>query len=137
MTTRSSRRLPTHSRAPARAFSTPTSTRDHNRAVVTLVGDERALEDGLVAGIDEARRRIDLRRHVGVHPRVGAADVVPVVPLDRGDVAAAVAVARSVARRVGEELRLPVFLYGVLADGRRPAFFGAVAPRCCRPRRRR
>lgn len=101
---------------------------DHNRAVVTLVGDERELEDGLVAGVDEARRLIDLRSHVGVHPRVGAADVVPVVPLDRGDVTAAVGVALLVARRVGEELELPVFLYGALAGGRRPAFYRRGGP---------
>jgi glutamate formiminotransferase len=101
---------------------------DHNRAVVTLVGEERPLEDGLVAGIDEARRLIDLRRHMGVHPRVGAADVVPVVPLDHGDVPAAVAVARTVARRVGKELGLPVFLYGLLADDRRPAFYRRGGP---------
>jgi glutamate formiminotransferase/glutamate formiminotransferase/formiminotetrahydrofolate cyclodeaminase len=96
---------------------------DHHRSVVTLVGDERALEDGLVAGIDEARRRIDLREHRGVHPRVGAADVVPVVPLVPEDLPRAVAVARAVARRVGEELGLPVFLYGEVGEGRRPAFY--------------
>jgi glutamate formiminotransferase len=96
---------------------------DHHRSVVTLIGDERALERGLVSGIDEARRRIDLRRHTGVHPRVGAADVVPVVPLERDDLARAVAVARTVGGSVGEELGLPVFLYGALADGRRPAFY--------------
>ncbi|HEY1316161.1 MAG TPA: glutamate formimidoyltransferase [Gaiella sp.] len=96
---------------------------DHHRSVVTLVGEEQALEDGLVAGIDEARRRIDLRRHSGVHPRVGAADVVPVVPLVPDDLARALSVARAVARRTGEELGLPVFLYGELGEGRRPAFF--------------
>jgi glutamate formiminotransferase / 5-formyltetrahydrofolate cyclo-ligase len=96
---------------------------DHHRSVVTLVGDERALEDGLVAGIHEARRRIDLRVHEGAHPRVGAADVVPVVPLVPTDLARAVAVAHAVARRVGDELRLPVFLYGEVGGGRRPAFF--------------
>jgi glutamate formiminotransferase/glutamate formiminotransferase/formiminotetrahydrofolate cyclodeaminase len=96
---------------------------DHHRSVVTLAGDEQALEDGLVAGIDAARRRIDLRRHSGVHPRVGAADVVPVVPLVREDLGRAVSVARAVARRVGEELGLPVFLYGEVGEGRRPAFF--------------
>ena len=101
---------------------------DHHRSVVTLIGDERALERGLVAGIDEARRRIDLRRHTGVHPRVGAADVVPVVPLERDDLERAVAVARVVGRRVGEELGLPVFLYGALADGRRPAFYRRGGP---------
>jgi glutamate formiminotransferase len=101
---------------------------DHNRAVVTLVGDDRAVEEGLVAGIDEARRRTDLRAHAGVHPRVGAADVVPVVPLVPGDVGRAVAVASTVGARVGEELRLPVFLYGVIGDGRRPAFFRRGGP---------
>jgi glutamate formiminotransferase / 5-formyltetrahydrofolate cyclo-ligase len=96
---------------------------DHHRSVVTLVGDERALEDGLVAGIDEARRRIDLRGHRGVHPRVGAADVVPVVPLAPEDLGRAASVARTVARRVGEELGLPVFLYGDVGAGRQPAFY--------------
>ena len=62
---------------------------DHHRSVITLVGDERALENGLVAGIDEARRRIDLRLHAGAHPRVGSADVVPVVPLTADGRAAA------------------------------------------------
>ncbi len=96
---------------------------DHHRSVISLVGDAAELEDGLVAGIDEARRRIDLRRHSGVHPRVGAADVVPVVPLSSGQLPGAASVARAVARRVGEEVGLPVFLYGAIGDGRRPVFF--------------
>lgn len=101
---------------------------DHNRAVITLVGDDEALTDGLVAGIGEARARIDLRAHEGVHPRVGAADVVPVVPLASGDLGRAAAVARAVGARVGEELRIPVFLYGEIAEGRRPAFFRRGGP---------
>lgn len=101
---------------------------DHNRAVITLVGDETALEDGLVSGIDEARRRIDLRMHQGVHPRVGAADVVPVVPLAPGEVCRAVDVARAVGARVGKDLGLPVFLYGEVGGGRRPAFFRRGGP---------
>ncbi|MCZ7587633.1 MAG: hypothetical protein M5U27_01960 [Gaiella sp.] len=96
---------------------------DHHRAVVTIVGDERALGDGLVAGIDAARRSIDLRRHDGVHPRVGAADVVPLVPLAAGDQGRAAELAHAVGARVGSELGLPVFLYGEIRDGRRPAFF--------------
>lgn len=96
---------------------------DHHRAVITLVGDERPLEDGLVAGVDAARRLIDLRRHDGIHPRVGAADVVPVVPLEADDAARAADVALTVAERVGRELGLPVFLYGEIGGGRRPAFF--------------
>jgi glutamate formiminotransferase len=101
---------------------------DHHRAVVTLVGADRALEDGLVGGIAEAREQIDLRRHDGVHPRVGAADVVPVVPLGEADVSRATSVARAVARRVGEELGLPVFLYGMIGEGRRPAFLRRGGP---------
>ena len=96
---------------------------DHNRAVITLLGDEHALEEGLVAGILEAARRIDLRRHEGVHPRVGAADVVPVVPLAQVDRPRAVSLAEGVARRVGSELGLPVFLYGAVGAGHRPSFF--------------
>jgi glutamate formiminotransferase len=101
---------------------------DHHRAVVTLVGDDRALERGLVAGVDEARCRIDLRAHDGIHPRVGAVDVVPVVPLGAGDLSRCVAVAHEVGRRIGEEVGLPVFLYGVVGDGRRPAFFRRGGP---------
>jgi glutamate formiminotransferase len=101
---------------------------DHHRAVVTLVGDDDALADGLVSGIAEARERIDLRRHEGVHPRIGAADVVPVVPLGREDGPRAATVAHRVGRRVGEELGLPVFLYGVIGEGRRPAFFRRGGP---------
>ena len=101
---------------------------DHNRAVITLVGDDRGVEEGLVAGIDEARRRIDLQTHEGVHPRVGAADVVPVVPLAPADLGRAVDVALAVGSRVGDELGLPVFLYGEVSDGRRPAFFRRGGP---------
>lgn len=101
---------------------------DHHRSVFTLLGDDRAVEDGLLAGVAEAARRIDLRRHDGVHPRVGATDVVPIVPLARGDVGRAETVARAVARRIGVELDLPVFLYGTLGDGRRPAFYRRGGP---------
>ncbi len=101
---------------------------DHHRSVFTLIGDDRDLQDGLVAGVAAARAAIDLQRHDGVHPRVGAADVVPVVPLRREDAAAAEAVARAVARRLGDELGATVFLYGALADGRRPAFYRRGGP---------
>ena len=109
-------------RAGARALDTHVDG-SHHRAVITLIGEDEALERGLVAGIDEARRRIDLRRHDGVHPRVGAADVVPVVPLVAADLDRAAKVARRVGASVGEELGIPVFLYGEVAGGRRPAFF--------------
>src|SRR5919201_639005 len=96
---------------------------DHNRSVFTLVGSEEELTDCLLAGITCARERIDLRRHEGAHPRVGAADVVPIVPLVPEELERACAAARALARRIGEELGLPVFLYGALAPGRGPAFF--------------
>jgi glutamate formiminotransferase len=96
---------------------------DHHRSVFTLVGAESQLIDALLAGIACARERIDLRRHEGAHPRIGAADVVPIVPIHTDDAARARAAALELARRVGEELALPVFLYGELAPGRGPAFF--------------
>jgi glutamate formiminotransferase len=96
---------------------------DHNRSVFTLVGSEEELTDSLLAGIACARERIDLRRHEGAHPRIGAADVVPIVPLVPEELDRACTAARALARRIGEELGLPVFLYGALAPGRGPAFF--------------
>jgi glutamate formiminotransferase len=98
---------------------------DHNRSVFTLVADEHALVEALVAAIACARERIDLRRHEGAHPRVGAADVVPVVPVRPGDMERAKRAALALAERVGGELDLPVFVYGELAPGRGPAFFRA------------
>jgi glutamate formiminotransferase/glutamate formiminotransferase/formiminotetrahydrofolate cyclodeaminase len=96
---------------------------DHNRSVFTLVGSEEDLVESLLAGIGCAVERIDLRRHEGAHPRVGAADVVPVVPLVREELGRAAACAEMLAGRVGSELGLPVFRYGELASGRGPAFF--------------
>jgi glutamate formiminotransferase len=95
---------------------------DHNRSVFTLVGEDEAVCEALVVAVDVARGRIDLRRHEGAHPRVGAADVVPVVPLRPDDMARARACALRVAERIGKELELPVFLYGEVGGGRRPAF---------------
>ena len=99
------------------------SDEDHNRSVFTLVGDEDELVESLLAGIACAKERIDLGLHQGAHPRIGAADVVPVVPLAPDEMEGACAAARVLAERVGEELELPVFLYGELAPGRGPAFF--------------
>ena len=96
---------------------------DHHRSVFTLVGDEEPLAEALLAGIACARERIDLREHDGAHPRIGAADVVPIVPIRPEDAERARATALELARRIGEELELPVFLYGELAPGHGPAFF--------------
>jgi glutamate formiminotransferase len=104
------------------------SDADHNRSVYTLVGDEGELVGALLAAAAVARERIDLRRHDGAHPRIGAADVVPVVPIVPADMERARACAGELARRLGEELELPVFLYGELSPGRGPAFFRAGGP---------
>jgi glutamate formiminotransferase / 5-formyltetrahydrofolate cyclo-ligase len=95
---------------------------DHNRSVFTVVGDDEALVEALVGAVESAGDRIDLRRHRGAHPRIGAADVVPLVPLQPGDMERAKTAALRVAERIGA-LGLPVFLYGELAAGRGPAFF--------------
>jgi glutamate formiminotransferase len=101
---------------------------DHNRSVFTIVGGDAEIVDALLAGIACARDCIDLRRHEGVHPRIGAADIVPVVPIRPEDMERARAAAHEVARRVGGELGLPVFLYAELAAGRGPAFFRRGGP---------
>ena len=104
------------------------SDADHNRSVFTLVGSESELIDALLAGVDAARERIDLRRHEGAHPRIGAADVVPIVPIVPADMERARVTAHELARRVGEELDLPVFLYAELGAGHGPAFFRRGGP---------
>ena len=101
---------------------------DHNRSVFTLVGEEKQLEDALVAGVATAKERIDLRRHEGAHPRIGAADVVPVVPIERADLPRARRVARLVGKRLAAELGLPVFFYGELGGGNGPSFFRRGGP---------
>src|SRR5919204_32292 len=101
---------------------------DHNRSVYTLVGDADALIAALLTGITAAKTLIDLREHEGAHPRIGAADVVPIVPMRPEDTERARAAAEELARRIGGELELPVFLYGGLAPGRGPAFFRRGGP---------
>ena len=104
------------------------SDADHNRSVYTVVGSEEELVRALLEGIACARERIDLRRHEGAHPRIGAADVVPLVPIRETDAGRARTAALELARRVGKELALPVFLYADLAPGRGPAFFRRGGP---------
>jgi glutamate formiminotransferase len=101
---------------------------DHNRSVFTLVGDEAELVEALVAGIACARDCIDLRAHAGAHPRIGSADVVPIVPVVPSDMERARTTALELGRRIGEEVGLPVFLYGELAPDRGPAFYRRGGP---------
>ena len=87
------------------------SDQSHNRTVVTFVVPiERAVEAAF-AGIREARDRIDLNHHTGEHPRMGAADVVPFVPLEGTTMEDCIVLARQLGERVGRELGIPVFLY--------------------------
>jgi glutamate formiminotransferase len=101
---------------------------DHNRSVFTLVGAEPEVGAALLAGVAVAKERIDLRRHEGAHPRIGAADVVPIVPLRPEHMDRARRCALEVAGRIGSELELPVFLYAESAGGRGPAFFRRGGP---------
>ena len=101
---------------------------DHNRSVFTLVGDDTSLVEALLAGVACARERIDLRNHEGAHPRIGAADVVPIVALDPEDRERARDCALRLADRIGSELGLPVFLYGDSAPERSPAFYRRGGP---------
>jgi glutamate formiminotransferase len=114
--------------APARLLDLHTDP-DHNRSVFTLVGSGPELVETLFAGITTAVERVDLRRHEGVHPRVGAADVVPFVPLEDDAAPAAREAALALADRVADELALPVFFYAALDERRRPpAFFRRGGP---------
>jgi glutamate formiminotransferase len=106
---------------------------DHNRSVLTLAGEPDALHEGLLALYEVALREIDLNRHQGVHPRVGAVDVTPFVPLAGTSMAVAVAAAERLGAAVAERFGLAVYLYEQaarvperrrLADIRRGGFEG-------------
>ena len=105
----------------------------HNRTVITFVVPVEQAVDAAFAGIRAARERIDLNHHTGEHPRMGAADVVPFVPLEGTTMEDCIVLARSLGERVGRELEIPVFLYERaatrpdrenLADVRRGEFEG-------------
>jgi glutamate formiminotransferase / formiminotetrahydrofolate cyclodeaminase len=92
----------------------------HHRAVITFVAESYDIVDAAFAAIATARDLIDLRQHQGVHPRIGAADVVPFIPLDGTTMDQCVAAAHALSARVGRELQIPVYLYEHAA--RRPAY---------------
>ena len=89
---------------------------DHHRAVVTLAGTRERLLHALIRTVAMAAERIDLTRHAGVHPRVGAADVVPIVPLGSTSLDVCREVAHELGERIWSELQLPVFFYGYGED---------------------
>lgn len=86
--------------------------RDHHRVVITLAAERTKLIDSVMGAVGAAVEQIDMRTHEGVHPRVGAADVVPIVPLGQTTLAAARDLAREVGERIWAELRVPVHWYG-------------------------
>jgi len=88
---------------------------DHNRSVITFAGPPGAVAEAAFRGIGEAVKRIDLRRHSGVHPRIGAADVVPFVPLEGVTMRECVDIAHAAGRRVWEQLGVPVYFYEAAA----------------------
>jgi glutamate formiminotransferase/glutamate formiminotransferase/formiminotetrahydrofolate cyclodeaminase len=107
--------------------------RDHNRSVVTFAGPAEAMIEGAVRGVGRAAELIDLRRHEGVHPRVGAADVIPFVPLDDGTMLQCVDAAHLAGLEIWNRFRVPVYFYESAAkvEGRkrlervrRPGFDG-------------
>lgn len=91
---------------------------DHNRSVVTIAGQPGALAQAVLEGAREVIECVELDRHQGEHPRIGALDVAPIVYLTGDDRGAACAEALVLGDLLGAELELPVFLYGELAGGR-------------------
>lgn len=84
---------------------------DHNRTVITFVGEPQAVEEAAFQAIAEASRLIDMEQHRGAHPRLGATDVVPFVPIREITMPECVQMARRLGQRVGESLGIPVYLY--------------------------
>jgi glutamate formiminotransferase/formiminotetrahydrofolate cyclodeaminase len=109
------------------------SDASHNRSVITFIAPVDSAVDAAFAGISAAAQRIDLCQHTGEHPRIGATDVVPFIPLEGATMEDCIALARSLGERVGRELQIPVYLYERaataparenLADVRRGEFEG-------------
>ena len=88
-----------------------TSDPDHNRSVLTMVGDFESIRAGALAVLEAAIARIDLTRHSGQHPRIGAVDVVPFIPIRNATAAECVAIARAVGEEAARRFGLPVYLY--------------------------
>jgi len=87
------------------------SDADHNRSVLTLLGEAEPLTEAVYRCICKATGLIDMRTHTGEHPRIGATDVVPFIPIGESSMADAIASARHLAQRVSEELHIPVYFY--------------------------
>ncbi len=84
---------------------------DHNRMVVTLVGEPEALKTSVIEAVKIAVKKIDLNHHTGQHPRMGAVDVIPFVPVKGVTQEEAIELSKEVGKIIGEEIGIPVFLY--------------------------
>jgi len=89
---------------------------DHNRCVITLVGEREAIQEAAVRGVGKAAELIDLTKHQGAHPRMGAADVVPFIPIDGVTIEDCVAMARHVGEEIWKRFEIPVYLYEAAAS---------------------
>src|SRR5260221_3598644 len=88
---------------------------DHNRCVITLVGEREAIQEAAIRGVGKAAELIDLTQHQGAHPRMGAADVVPVIPIDGVTLEDCVAMAKHVGEEIWKRFQIPVYLYEAAA----------------------
>src|SRR6202167_3231925 len=88
---------------------------DHNRSVITLIGDRDAVQEAAIRGVGKAAEVIDLTQHQGAHPRMGAADVVPFIPIDGVTIEDCVAMARHVGAEIAKRFGIPVYLYEAAA----------------------
>ena len=88
---------------------------DHNRSVITLVGEREAIQEAAIRGVGKAAELIDLNTHKGAHPRMGAADVVPFIPIDGVTIEDCVAMARHVGGEIWKRFQIPVYLYEAAA----------------------
>src|SRR5689334_23292653 len=88
---------------------------DHNRCVITIVGEREAIQEAAIRGVGKASELIDLNQHQGAHPRMGAADVVPFIPIDGVTIEDCVAMARHVGEQIWKRYQIPVYLYEAAA----------------------
>jgi glutamate formiminotransferase len=118
---------------------------DHNRCVITLVGDREPLMEAVIRGVGRAAELIDLTRHSGAHPRIGATDVLPFIPLEGATLEDCVQMARQVGEEIWRRFRIPVYLYEAAAtvperqnleNIRRGQFEGLRSEIACNPARR-
>src|SRR5213079_3321681 len=88
---------------------------DHNRSVITLVGEREAIAEAAIRGVGKAAELIDLNQHQGAHPRMGAADVVPFIPIDGVTLEDCVTMSRLVGQQIWKRYQIPVYLYEAAA----------------------